>query len=79
MTDSISHKDRMTQAEQAFSEGNYAKVRELLTPAVETKDEAEKEAAMKMLARVSPSPIGKYLFLLTAVLLVSVTYFAYAQ
>jgi hypothetical protein len=75
-----SHADEaLLEAERAFAEGNYALVRERALPLVASEDAAARDRAQKLLAQISPAPIGKYLFLLAALLLLAVTYFAYAK
>lgn len=79
MTDSTSPHDVLVAAERAFAEGNHARLRELVAPLVEGQDNDHRKKAQALLARIEPSPVGKYLFLLTAILLVAVTYFAYSH
>ncbi len=79
MTDSPTPSDPLVAAESALSAGNHARVRELLTPIASSQDDDRRGRAEELLARIEPSPVGKYLFLLTAILLSAVTYFAYSH
>lgn len=71
--------DPLVEARTAFAGGNYALARKCALPLAESDDLRTREAAQKLLSQLEPAPVGKYLFLLTALLLVAVTYFAYAK
>lgn len=62
----------------AFEAGNYALVRaEAEALAERTESRAVKEAALELRRRIEPDPLAKYLLALTAVLLLSLAYWAY--
>lgn len=74
-----STEDALREAEKAFAEGNYALVRERALDLEKRGDANEREAAKDLLAKISPSSVGRYVFLLTALLLLAVTYSAYSK
>lgn len=69
----------LLEAQSAFAEGNYARVRERALPLASSDDASTRESAQKLLSQIAPAPVGKYLFLLTGLLLLFVTYFAYSK
>lgn len=79
MTNSKATEEALREAHSAFDQGNYALVRKRALPLLESDNAAIQEAARILLAQIAPAPVGKYLFLLTALLLLAVTYFAYSK
>lgn len=79
MTDPVTTEGALLEARQAFAEGNYARAREHAQRLAESADGPTREAGLDLLTKMSPAPVGKYLFLLTALLLMAVTYFAYSN
>ncbi len=62
----------------AFEAGNYALVRaEAEALAERTESRAVRDAALELRRRIEPDPLAKYLLALTAVLLLSLAYWAY--
>jgi hypothetical protein len=63
---------------RAFEAGNYALVRaEADALAERTESRAVRDAALELRRRIEPDPLAKYLLALTAVLLLSLAYWAY--
>lgn len=63
---------------RAFEAGNYALVRaEAEALAERTESRAVRDAALELRRRIEPDPLAKYLLALTAVLLLSLAYWAY--
>jgi hypothetical protein len=63
---------------RAFEAGNYALVRaEAEALAERTQSRAVRDAALELRRRIEPDPLAKYLLALTAVLLLSLAYWAY--
>lgn len=79
MTNPEAKDEALLEATSAFAEGNYALVRKRALPLLESDDVITRNAAQKLLDQIAPAPVGKYIFLLTALLLLAVTYFAYAK
>lgn len=79
MTSPANHEEALPLALEAFAEGNYAVARKHAQRVAESADEPTRVAGEQLLAKMSPAPLGKYLFLLTAFLLLAVTYFAYSK
>jgi hypothetical protein len=63
---------------RAFEAGNYALVRaEAEALAERAPSRAVRDAALELRRRIEPDPLAKYLLALTAVLLLSLAYWAY--
>ncbi len=63
---------------RAFEAGNYALVRaEAEALAERAESRAVRDAALELRRRIEPDPLAKYLLALTAVLLLSLAYWAY--
>ena len=63
---------------RAFEAGNYALVRaEAEAVAERAESRAVRDAALELRRRIEPDPLAKYLLALTAVLLLSLAYWAY--
>jgi hypothetical protein len=63
---------------RAFEAGNYALVRaEAGALAERAESRAVRDAALELRRRIEPDPLAKYLLALTAVLLLSLAYWAY--
>ena len=63
---------------RAFEAGNYALVRaEAEALAERTESRAVRDASLELRRRIEPDPLAKYLLALTAVLLLSLAYWAY--
>lgn len=63
---------------RAFEAGNYALVRaEAPALAERAESRAVRDAALELRRRIEPDPLAKYLLALTAVLLLSLAYWAY--
>lgn len=71
--------DALSRALQAFDEGNYALARTLATELASNSDGDIAAQAKELLVRLSPAPLGKYLLLLTGILLLATTVFVYLQ
>jgi hypothetical protein len=64
----------------AFEAGNYAYVREHATELAERSDSAAvKRAATELLTRIEPDPLIRFLLGISVVLLLFLTYYAYAN
>ena len=64
---------RLAELERAFEAGNYAAVREGATRLLASGDEPTKARARALYEKTSPDPLVKWLFLLTLVVVLSVT------
>lgn len=65
---------------RAFERGDYCEVRRLGAAVAESaEDEAIRERARAWVDRTRPDPLVRYLLLLTFILLVGVTIFAYSS
>jgi hypothetical protein len=63
---------------RAFEAGNYALIRaEAEELAERAESRAVRDAALELRRRIEPDPLAKYLLALTAVLLLSLAYWAY--
>jgi hypothetical protein len=70
----------LEQARSAFQRGNYAQVRRLLRPLLETMPTGpEREQAEDLWTRIQPDPWLTYLLVLSLLLLVAVTAYAYSS
>jgi hypothetical protein len=69
----------LQEALSAFEQGNYARAREMAESVKASGSAEDQSAAGELLARMSPAPLAKYLLLLTGVLLLVVTAFAYSH
>ena len=76
----------LAQAEEAFERGDFQSTRKLvdaLLGATEgsatTESETVRARALELRRRISPDPLIRYLLLISAVLLVLLAVFAYAQ
>ena len=68
------------RAKAAFERGNYAEVRRLLGPLLaELPRGPEREQAEALWARIQPDPWMSYLLFASLLLLIAVTWFAYAS
>lgn len=70
--------EALERARAAFERGNYAEVRQLLPPLLaELPAGPERQDAEELWARIQPDPWMSYLLLLSLLLLIAVTTFAY--
>lgn len=70
----------LEDARVAFERGDYAEVRKLLDPLLtQLPAGPERQDAEELWARIQPDPWMSYLLLLSLLLLVAVTVFAYAS
>lgn len=67
------------QAQSAFEAGNHRLTQELARQLARSNDPEDQARASTLRARLSPHSLTKYLFLLTTLLLVVVTIFAYTR
>jgi len=71
---------RLETARGAFDDGDYAEVRRLLGPLLETLPSGpEREQAEELWTRIQPDPWMSYLLVLSLLLLVAVTAYAYSS
>lgn len=74
------HARLLDAAGRAFAGGDYRLVVELTDRILaESKDEAVRESALRLRARLGTSPLARAALALTLVLLVGVTWFAYSR
>jgi hypothetical protein len=77
VTDSSS---ALEQAKAAFERGNYAEVRRLVSPLLASLPNGdERDEAEELWSRIQPDPWMSYLLVLSLLLLVAVTAFAYSS
>ncbi len=69
----------MARAEDLFQKGDYASAGRIARQVKEAGDEEARARAHTLLERLPPSPLAKYLLLLTLLLLIAVTVFAYGN
>jgi hypothetical protein len=69
----------LKQAQELFEAGNYAEARRLAERIGQSDQSELREGAAELLARLEPAPLTKSLLLLTGVLLLAVTVFAYTK
>lgn len=79
MTTQQTPPDSLQQALTAFERGNYALARKIANKLADDSDKNVASEAQELLVRLSPVPIGKYLLLLTGILLLATTMFAYLK
>lgn len=79
MTTQQTAQDALQQALRAFETGNYALARKLAKKLSGGSDKSVAAEAQELLVRLSPVPMGKYLLLLTGILLLATTVFAYLK
>lgn len=69
----------LAQAEILFDQGHYQEARRVSVALSKSEDPATRAAAHALTERMNPAPLTKYLLLLTGLLLLAVTVFAYAR
>ena len=79
MTTKQTPQDALPRALRAFDAGNYALARKLAKKLARNRDTSIAAQAQELLVRLSPVPVGKYLLVLTGILLLATTAFAYLK
>jgi hypothetical protein len=69
----------LDQARAAFERGNHEQAQALAAPLAASDDKEVAKQADELIKKMSPAPLGKVLFLLTGLLLLAVTTFAYTR
>jgi hypothetical protein len=70
----------LEQAKAAFDRGNYAEVRRLVGPLLSSLPScSERDEAEELWSRIQPDPWMSYLLVLSLLLLLAVTLFAYSS